>query len=239
MKSINSDRGILEIGPFTKPAFSGEAVRFFDVLNKSSLLKRAAEVGYPTNDCPDIDYVSEKGDLSIVPSESFCDVFSSHCIEHQPDLVAHLEHVSRILKEGGRYYLIIPDKRFCFDHFLPESDLSEVKRAHCEGRKVHTQKSIFEHYALTTHSRPLDHWAGDHGDPNESNRFERARSAIETHHNAAGAYVDVHAWQFTPSSFRTLISALSREGIITLDVLRVYETVWGQYEFCAVLEKTG
>ncbi len=201
------------------------------------MLARAAEVGYPTDNCPDIDFVSPTGNLSIVPSDSFDVVFSSHCIEHQPDLVSHIQNVSRVLRGGGRYYLIIPDKRYCFDHYLDESEFNEVKRAFDEKRTVHSQKSIFEHYALTTHSRPIDHWCGEHSDPNVDRRFERATTAIQTFHQSRGSYVDVHAWQFTPDSFRELLGRCADEKLIDMRVLRVYDTVWGQYEFCAILEK--
>ncbi len=230
---------ILEIGPFTKPAFGGANVKFFDVLNREQLLERAKNVGYPTTSCPDIDFISPQGDLSIVPTSLFDIVFSSHCIEHQPDLIEHLLQVERILKPGGQYYLIIPDKRYCFDYFLDPSDTGEMLRAHLEQRKVHTMKSIYEHYVLTTHSDTLAHWRGDHEDPNFSDRANRAQYAVETFHSSMGSYVDVHAWQFTPDSFRNVISVLREMQEINLSVERVYQTVWGQNEFAAVLKKNG
>lgn len=236
---VPDNLSILEIGPFTKPAFTGQNVKFFDVLSRDELLERARKVGYPTNFCPDIDFLSPEGDLSIVPTGLFDIVFSSHCIEHQPDLISHLLQVERILKPEGRYFLIIPDKRYCFDYFLPPSDIDEILRAHSELRKVHTMKSIYEHYVLTTHSNTLEHWCGRHDDPNFADRADRAHHAVETFHSANGSYVDVHAWQFTPESFREVINTLNVMKKIDLSVERVYQTVWGQNEFTAVVKKSA
>ncbi|MFG7489383.1 methyltransferase domain-containing protein [Methylorubrum rhodesianum] len=121
IKTLPDDVDILEIGPFTKPVIRGPRVKYFDVLDRKGLVERAKSIGFEMNGVVEIDYVSPIGNLEIVPSCSFDCVFSSHCIEHQPDLIRHLNHVSRILRDGGRYYLIVPDKRYCFDHFLEAS----------------------------------------------------------------------------------------------------------------------
>ncbi|MEX6509127.1 methyltransferase domain-containing protein [Jiella sp. M17.18] len=234
--SFPEQGSFLEIGPFTKPALSGRNVKYFDVLDKQKLLERAEAVGYPTTSCPDIDFVSATGDMGII-DEQFDYVFSSHCIEHQPDLITHLKEVGRILKDNGKYFLIVPDKRYCFDFPLPASSLDKVIRAFDEKRKVHTLQSIIEHYAMTTHSDALRHWQGDHEDANLASRFDRVGAAIEALNLSQSGYVDVHSWQFTPESFRRLISELEACEYIGLSVSRVYETVWGQYEFCAVLAK--
>src|SRR4249919_1725326 len=115
--SVPLDKPVLEIGPFDRPWLSGSNVRYFDVLPQEQLRTRAAtEFGRIPKNCPHIHYVSPTGDLSIVDAE-FGAVFSSHCIEHQPDVIRHLREVERLLRPGGLYYLIVPDKRFCFDHF--------------------------------------------------------------------------------------------------------------------------
>jgi SAM-dependent methyltransferase len=239
LKTLPEDADILEIGPFTKAAILGPRVKYFDVLDKTSLLERAERHGFPTDRVVAIDYVSSVGDLSIVPDNNFDCAFSSHCIEHQPDLIRHLQHVARLLRDEGRYYLIIPDKRFCFDHFLEASAPEKVIKAYDEKRTVHTATSVFEHYALTTHSDPIGHWSNWHADPNEGDFRNRATHALKLFEEARGGYVDVHAWQFTPDSFRTLITELKKRDLIQFDIERVYDTVWSQYEFMAVLKKAS
>ncbi len=92
--------------------------------------------------------------------------------------------------------------------FLQPSTVAQLLGAHLENRKVHTLSSVVEHRALTTHNDPARHWAGDHGDP-EENRAARIASAIQEINDANGAYIDVHAWYFTPQSFRQVITDLS------------------------------
>jgi hypothetical protein len=223
---------VLEIGPFCSPCLIGDGVRYFDVLDKPGLIARAKAIGLDYTRVPDIDFVSPTGDLSLV-SGNFRFVFSSHCIEHQPDLVCHLNQVARLMRRGGLYFLIIPDKRYCFDHFLPESTIADVIDAHLSRRTVHSVRSIVEHRVLTTHNEALRHWQGDHGTSSPAlTRITGALAEIEAN---KGKYVDVHAWQFTPEAFRTLINTISGLGLAPLRSLRVYETPFGNFEFCAVL----
>jgi SAM-dependent methyltransferase len=232
---VPRDSALLEIGPFTKPVFRGEGAFYFDVLDRDALVERARAHGQPTEGCPEIDYVSPTGDLSVVDRQ-FASVFSSHCIEHQPDLVAHLQAVEQILNAGGRYFMMIPDKRYCFDHFLPESTLADVMLAHSERRRVHTYQNVHEHAALTTHNEAPRHWAGDHTDPRAHLVEERTVKARADFKAAEGGYLDVHAWKFTPASFRSILQALAANGLTSLVPERVYDTIHNNFEFSAILK---
>jgi SAM-dependent methyltransferase len=226
---------VLEIGPFDRPWLSGPLVRYFDVLAQDGLKARATtEPNRNPDGCPFIHYVSPTGDLSIV-ADQFSAVFSSHCIEHQPDLIHHLREVGRLLRPGGRYYLIVPDKRFCFDHFLDESDVEDVRAA--KGRSLHTEKAVSEHALATTHNINILHWLGFHGHRATNDPEARARSEASIRRTRQGEYVDVHAWQFTPASFRSLVQELYDKGEIDLEPTRVHNTGFGRIEFMAVLTR--
>ena len=113
----------MEIGPFGQPVdFTGEHVRYADALSTEDLRSIAAVNGMDPARCPPIHYVVTEAPLEAIP-ECFATVFSSHCIEHQPDLVQHLQAVGELLEPGGSYFLIVPDKRYCFDHFRPRLPL--------------------------------------------------------------------------------------------------------------------
>ncbi len=231
------ERSVLEIGPFCNPCLRGDKVAYFDVLNRDDLIARANSINRPVQDAPEIDYVSPTGDLSIV-DQKFSATLSSHCIEHQPDLIRHLLEVSRILEPGGRYYLIVPDKRYCFDYYLPESTIADVLQAYVEERKVHSLRSVVEHRALVTHNDPGLHWRGLHAPLKvEEPEEETIRKAITEYHNADGGYIDVHAWQFTPESFKKLIKILNKLHFCDLYAERVYQTPRDRQEFTAVLRK--
>ena len=168
---------VLEIGPFCNPLVVGTNVRYFDVHDQQSLISRARRIGrelrllgpkhlpqrrswrFDIRKVPKIDFVSPTGDLSLV-NQRFATVVSSHCIEHQPVLIRHLQIVHDLLIDGGFYFIVLPDKRYCFDHFIRESTIADIIDAHLAGRRIHTAKSVIENLALTTHTR---HWKGDHG----------------------------------------------------------------------------
>lgn len=232
VKLIPSDCPVLEIGPFDAPVAIGPNVQYTDVLSTDGLRARAREIGRNPDGCPTIHYILKDLNLGLI-SDSFGAVVSSHCIEHQPDLIHHLQAIERILEPDGRYFLLIPDKRYCFDHFLPESSIADVITAHIERRQVHSVCSVIEHWALTAHNDPLRHWAGDHGTP--PLRLDQIRHAIEAYSASPSNYIDVHAWQFTPCSFAELTNTIADLGYTNLRPLSVFPTPRPRVEFCAIL----
>jgi SAM-dependent methyltransferase len=238
LRMLDHRRSILEIGPLANPALRGHQVKYFDVLPTDALRKKAAASGLDPDACPHIDFVSENGDLAVI-SDRFDVVFSSHAIEHQPDLVRHLRGVEQILNPQGQYFVIVPDKRYCFDHFIPESTIADVLDAYLRRVHRHDAASVIEHLALTTHNDSLRHWNGDHGEPACWTSPERIRQAMDMVLANPTTYIDTHAWQFTPESFREIVHTLFGLGLTGLDVVRVYRTTHGSIEFYAVLQKIG
>jgi SAM-dependent methyltransferase len=230
---IEDDISLLEIGPFCRPLKRGPRVEYLDVLDAAQLRARAVEVGADPAGVPDV--IHHVGDLDIV-DRTYDAVLSSHAIEHQPDLVRHLQQVERILNPGGGYFLIIPDKRFCFDHFIAESTIADVLQAHREQRRTHPLKSVIEHRALTVHNDHRRHWQGQHGNP-ERNRTARVKAAIEEYEAADGGYIDVHAWYLTPPTFRSIVTTLRELGLIGLEIAGIYHTARDRNEFCAILKR--
>jgi SAM-dependent methyltransferase len=227
---------VLEIGPFNRPMKKGHNIRYFDVLDRDGLIQRAQQIGYETSGIPaKIDYVSAEADLGVV-KEKFDFVLSSHSIEHQPNLVRHLTEVERLLEPGGCYFLIIPDKRFCFDHFMPETPISLMIEAYVNNHTRHPLHSVLEQRMLATHNDPLQHWQGQHGERHASLKT-RYEIAMEEYRSAGGGYIDVHAWYFTPESFRETITALAGIFSLSLVPIRIYPTRYGGIEFFAILRK--
>jgi 2-polyprenyl-3-methyl-5-hydroxy-6-metoxy-1,4-benzoquinol methylase len=223
----------LEIGPFCTPILRGLNVSYFDVLSQEDLVARAHSLGLDPAGIPNLDYTSPTGSLEVVERQ-FEVILSSHCLEHQPDLIHHLQQTRRLLQPEGAYFLLVPDKRYCLDHFIPSSNLAEVVAAHYERRTAHTLRSVIEHRALTTHNDSSHHWQGDHG-TNFDNVKDRVEIALREFDDANGRYIDVHAWYFTPDSACAILSALHGMGLIKFSVRRVYPTRFGANEFWLVL----
>lgn len=224
---------ILEIGPFCNPIATGRNVSYLDVLDAAELRSRAEALGLDASRCPErIHFVGDLGSVDI----PFDAVVSCHSIEHQPDLVRHLQDVARVLDVGGRYYVLSPDKRFCFDAFQPESTIANILQAHRERRTRHLLQSVIEHRALTVHNDPGRHWNGDHGELTVDDIYLRTAEALKEFDSTEG-YLDVHAWYFTPRNFESICETLFRLGMTGLKPIAVYPTPRASIEFCAVLEK--
>jgi SAM-dependent methyltransferase len=224
---------ILEIGPFASPNFVGERVKYFDVLDAEKLRERALKIGLNEKNIPkSIDFVSEMGDFSIVDQE-FDVVFSSHSIEHQVDLIGFFQSAFRLLKKNCVIGLIVPDKRYCFDHFLPASDVVDALAAHADKSKRHTVQNLFRHRIGTTHNDPLRHWMGDHGEINLDR--DAIESVMVEWKENEGTYMDVHAWQFQPSSFKKMMGQLKDAGFFNYEIMEVFPTPKGRLEFTVLI----
>ncbi|MFN7389804.1 hypothetical protein [Brevundimonas sp.] len=229
---VPADASILEIGPFCQPVLTGPNVRYLDVLDAASLRVRGEAIGIDTSRTPEtIHFTNGLGEAA---GQDLDILFSSHNLEHQPDLIGHLKEAAAALALGGVYVLIVPDRRYCFDHFLPDLTVARVLDAHLEARTVHTAQSVIEHRAFTCHNDTLRHWHGDHG-PEPDGMDGRIDYALNELKAANGGYVDVHAWQFTPQSFESVMTTLNRLGWSPFRPLRVYDTAYGRNEFTAVL----
>ena len=234
---IPDDLDVLEIGPFCRPLKKGPKVKYFDVLDKQGLTKRRDNLRRPgQSEVPDIDYVSPNGDLGIIDDQFDC-ILSSHVLEHQPDLIAHLKGIERLLRPGGAYFVVVPDKRFCLDHFQSPSTIIEVIDAHISGRKVHSIKSVIEHWTLSTHNDRERHWKGDHGNVQANELPDKIKDIINKYQQAGEEYIDVHAWYFTPKSCRQIMTLLRELDFISMEVATVYPTLRNGIEFWFVLKK--
>ncbi len=239
VKIIPLEMQTLEIGPYARPLVTGSRVKYVDVFSTEELRQRADGEVMKAEHVPEITWVSQPSDLSCV-DQHFGAVLSSHVIEHQPNLVHHLNQVDHILRKGGRYFVLAPDHRYCFDHFMTPSLITEVLSAYLEKRTTHSVKSLLESRLMMTHNHPAEHWNGNHGNLNDnpeypnSNRIERLQIGMDSYREQ-GFVKDEHAWYFTPESFESIINDLNALGLINLQIERIYPTMRNSVEFWAIL----
>ena len=230
----------LEIGPYCHPIVQGKNARYFDIFDSAELRRRASETPDPSmtpETVVEVHYSDPNGDVATIP-EKFVDIVSSHCIEHQPDLISHLEKVFDLLEDGGRYVAFIPDKRFCFDHFSPYSTVADVLEAASEKRTRHTLATVVHLYAGGTHNDPQRHWKEDHADQDfESQSTPRVAYALDVFQEADGDYIDCHAWRFDPDRFAEVCNVLFELGRIRLRLTDIGDTRENTQEFSAVFVK--
>lgn len=61
-------------------------------------------------------YISEASNLKEIPSGKYDFLLASHCLEHCANTLKTVNEWLRVVKPGGIILLILPDKRYTFDH---------------------------------------------------------------------------------------------------------------------------
>ncbi len=233
LKSLTWAR-ILEIGPSERPLVRGNNVRYFDVLDTKEMKERSILEGGNPENVPFIDYHEPNGDMSVI-DERFEIVLGSHSIEHQTDLIRHLQMVEHLLSAGGFYLMFIPDYRYIFDYYRKETAITEIISAYEEKRRFHSLQAIIDGRCTVTHNDCAEHWLGNHGTYDLSK--ESLNSILQEYRDNKDHYIDAHEWKFTPDSFAFIISKLKELGLINLSIYQLSFTLFGRHEFIAILHK--
>lgn len=173
---------------------------------------------------------------TLVPTELKFDViYGSHVLEHQVDLIGHLQSLGKLLKPGGRVIEMIPDLRTCFDALRYPTVTSDALLAHRRHQPTHRDKQLFDHLArVISKNHGYMMCDADFDDVAILNPLRRAVDAVVAADAPGQDYIDVHAWTFTPESFRLLMIELRLAGLVQLAPTLVSATYGNQ--FCAVLE---
>jgi SAM-dependent methyltransferase len=230
----------LEIGPSYNPILPkslGYNTVTVDHTDASELRRKySSHQGVDVSKIEEVDYVWRGEPLAtLIGAGRFDLVVASHVIEHTPDMLGFLKECEKLLKPHGKLLLAVPDRRRCFDLFRPASTTGAVLQAHLEKRTRHSAGTAFDFIAsfavldTTMGDRPPAAFSLPHSANEAKNLFDRASRAEE--------YIDIHAWVFTPSSFRLILSDLN-----TIDALTLKEdTLWGTpiFEFVTVLSRQG
>lgn len=225
---IEKDADVLEIGPYFNPIAprrDGYRVTTLDVFDTAELRRRAAadpNLG-PARvpDIEEVDLVGSACDVADLTESAFGAgrrfdwILSSHNFEHLPDPIRFLRQCAAVLSVDGTLRMAVPDKRFCFDHFRPISDVSEWLQAFHERRTKPTAYQVFREEAHRSA-------------PGADGRWTPVRKSLDFYRAWFGpdgrfpeAYVDTHCWAFTPESFELLLHDVRAFGLVPLRVSRI------------------
>jgi SAM-dependent methyltransferase len=246
MDSVPRDAVILEIGGGYNPRYvkaSHPNVYHLDHCSTEELrAKFAADPGvaHQVGNIQPIDFVFTGTPIeTLMPPELKFDlIYGSHVLEHQVDLIGHLQSLEKLLKPGGRVIEMIPDLRTCFDALRFPSVTSDALLVHLKRPSIHQGKQVFDGL-----SRALDK---NHGFRMRDADFDGVRFLYSLKHaydamlaseQAGRPYADNHAWTFTPESFRLLMIELRLLGLSGLAPTYVSPQYGNQ--FCAVLQRAG
>jgi 2-polyprenyl-3-methyl-5-hydroxy-6-metoxy-1,4-benzoquinol methylase len=241
LSGLNLAGAGLEIGGGYNPRTCKDEflVDHLDHADRDALIAKFASQGIDTSRIQAVDYVwSGQTYAALVGEKRYDWIIASHVIEHVPNPIQFLNDCTEILSENGILSLAVPDKRFCFDYYRPPSGLARLVDAFVAGYTRTTAGSVVEHimYAATVDGAiTWDRTAG-HAPPKFLHTAEQARDLYDSIAQD-GAFHDVHAWAFTPASFRLVAEDLNRLGLISLRERSWHDTEG--YEFYVQLSRQG
>jgi predicted SAM-dependent methyltransferase len=219
----------LEIGPSFSPIAPRSAGFRVEVLDHATAAalreKYRNEPNVDIARIEEVDHVWRGEPLDeLVGTGRYAWIIASHVVEHIPDLVSWLQELTRLLAPGGVISLIVPDGRYCFDHFRWPSTTGDVLQGFVERRRRHTPGTVFDHFAQFVTRAGMVSWNAETPGPfayrysfdDASRSFAQAQSSDD--------YLDVHCWRFTPASFRLLLTELRLLGLIELEVACAFPT---------------
>ena len=105
----------LELGALNRPlpVHSGMKVQYVDQFPKDKLREMYPELENTEVVEPDI--LDDAETLATVENGKYDFVIAAHVIEHMKNPIQAIENWLRVVKKGGKVYLVIPDKRASFD----------------------------------------------------------------------------------------------------------------------------
>jgi 2-polyprenyl-3-methyl-5-hydroxy-6-metoxy-1,4-benzoquinol methylase len=211
-KQVAKQSLALEIGPSYNPILpkrEGYNVTVLDHDDQDGLIRKYSSEPVDTANIEAVDLVWRDGPLcDLLAGRRFDAIVAAHVIEHAPDLIQFLNDCSNALSKAGRLFLLVPDRRYCFDYFQPGTDAAKVLGDHLARRTRHSFESFYRSSVTVSQEGIIawsQHEAKDirflHGDPEQN--FKMAKDASNS-----VDYIDAHENYFTPSSFFILIEEL-------------------------------
>jgi predicted SAM-dependent methyltransferase len=239
---INKNGHGIEIGPSHAPLApkkEGYRVDIIDHMGREDLLKKYQGHNINLDNIEEVDYVwSGQTYAELTGKPKHYDwIIASHVIEHTPDLIDFLINCDAVLKDEGVLSLVIPDKRYCFDHFRPITGISSIIDKHFSTNKIHSAGTVAEYFLNVVSKEGDIGWHAHSGGTFKLvHTLHDARNGMQSVREHE-AYIDVHAWCFVPHSFRLLIHDLYGLGLISFKEVSFQST--DGYEFYITLSRQG
>jgi SAM-dependent methyltransferase len=241
VNSINiKNHNGLEIGPLDKPIVTKKdgPIKYLDYMSKEELIARHSNAVDPNN-VVEVDYVNDSHKtLSETIQEQFDYVIACHVIEHIPNMIAWLNDVYKILKDGGYLYLAIPDKRYTFDIVRPVTPLAHFINDYYQNVKTANFDHVFEHIYLKRNVKSGDVWNNRVADKINVKRFSAEEAYQRTlYEMEPGKYPDVHCHVFISQGFLDIINTLIEMKLIAYTVYKFEDVSKPYNEFILILKK--
>jgi SAM-dependent methyltransferase len=236
----------LEIAPAHNPVCpkaEGWNIKTVDCVSTDELITYMSN--NPGNDLSKIeavDIVWNSGALHEAIDSSlhgkFDYIVASHVFEHVPDLIGTLNSCDRLLKPGGILLLALPDRRYMFDFVRPFTTTADAIEAFEEKRGRHSIRNAFLLYFYSVLVNHEAVWERAILPTKFQLNFLQAAAEFALYPGrVATKYVDMHAWVWTPASFKLTILELLLLDYTQFEINRFLQPL--NSEFYAVLTRAN
>ncbi|MFZ9855360.1 MAG: class I SAM-dependent methyltransferase [Limisphaerales bacterium] len=199
------------------PKRDGYNVHVIDHLDRARLVEKYTGHPVDLDRIEEVDFIwNGQSYAQLVGGEKCYDwVIASHVIEHTPNLIGFLLDCESILKDDGVLFLVVPDKRYCYDYCRPLTGISKVIDAFLRKDTIHTPGTLLEDRLNMVSKGGVISWDKNAtGQLSLNFSMEDAKRSLEAGIQG-GEYIDSHAWCFVPHSFRLMIEDLFNLGFIS------------------------
>jgi SAM-dependent methyltransferase len=242
LRFINTAGNGIELGPSFNPIApkkEGYRVEIIDHLSREQLVEKYRGQRVNLENIEEVDFVWQGENYTeLTGKRKYYDwIIASHVIEHTPDLIGFLKNCAAILKDDGVLSLVVPDKRYCFDHYRPLTGIAKIIDSHFQKNERPTAGAVAEYFINAVANAGNIFWSST---APENFRFIHSLAEVQKLMGTVvqeKTYIDVHAWCFVPHSFRLIIQDLFGLGFIPFQELGFYPTEG--HEFYITLGRQG
>jgi SAM-dependent methyltransferase len=135
----------LEIGPYDQPTLvkSEANICFLDVQPREALVAAVPDKNQAAK-IPEVDFVCVSANYREAIDVTFDYVIANHVLEHVPNPIAWLQMIAGMLVDDGVLFLSLPDKKFTFDKYRPDTPLSHVLHDYFTGVDTISREHMLE-----------------------------------------------------------------------------------------------
>jgi SAM-dependent methyltransferase len=194
----------IELGALHQPLAvpAGVQVEYVDRLGVAELRRQYPELA--DLDLVPVSHIGSAEDLSDIGDSSVDFVVACHVLEHLENPTRALEEIHRVLREGGIFFMALPEPRVTFDRERRPTTVEHLMHDHAAGLT-----SRREHFVdwVENVERHQPWWAGEHPDPGE-----RVELLLEMDYS-----IHFHVWR--PDTFLEYLGAVRRDKGVVFEVL--------------------
>lgn len=245
---LDSSKRILELGPLNGPIADKQIypntfycdIRSTEEIRRlysgNDYLKATGILIDPESIIP-VDYViRENYKKTFENVEKFDYVIASHVLEHMPDLIFSLQDISSVLKPGGIFCILYPDKRYCFDHFRTSASFRDAYNVFRNGTKENAPMVLDFFYSVIPENNPHVFW-----EKKEILNYLPETSyaeAIEHYEQVAEGMRmdDVHYWPFTDMDFLKFLYDCTKAQLLPFRCISFYPCQQNDQQFMVALQ---